>query len=189
MLPISPKQPVRFTPPGRDGEDAPPVYLIRPASLRERIAFRRALTAAGAQWITDEALLDGLRAGIREVASPAEAEALIAVVDGAEAVRASGADLSPDVLADVAEIEGVVRDASPRYSRMMADRAAWLSLAPLVAASMFLVGLDGERPLARRGGVIPDDVLEALPPDDLTAIGWRAVAILSTNRADEKNSA
>jgi hypothetical protein len=188
-LPISPRDPVAFTPFSYDGKDNPPVYLVSPATRRQRIAFRRALTAAGARYPSDLALMAALREGIAALLPAAELGPLLALIDGAEAITKAGEILDPAARANLEEIERAVAESDPRYRALLADRSAWLEIAPLTAASMFLVGRAGEAPLPRRGGIVPDEVLEALPEADIDAIGFKALALMSPTKDEEKNSA
>jgi hypothetical protein len=167
----------------------PPTYLVRPALEREKMKFRRELTAAGGRAVTTQALRKALRDGIKALASEEVLPALLATVDAVELVL-DGGDAEPlpdEVLAQYREIEEAVRQSFDPFRQLVADRDHWAELAPYLAAQFFLVGRAGEKPLPRKGGLVPEEVLEALPEEDRKAIGSRALALVYMGEAERKN--
>ncbi len=186
MLPISPKQVLRFTPPGHESDDAPPVYLIRPASKLDKMAWRRAMTAAGLRIATDADLLEALRAEVR-AAEPENAAALIETLDQFEAAG----DAADDTLRDtVGGIERAAARLGGRYAEMAADRQMWLEAAPLFAFRQFVTGWENLAvPFQRRQGLVAEEAVDALPADHVTLAGIEAMRLMSPSKDQEKNSA
>lgn len=179
---------VRFTPPGEQGE-SPPVYLIAVPTLMQRAAFRRDVTAAGARYPGQEEMFEALRAGVRAVV---EEEAQPALLETLDAAQAAGDGLAEDaeLVRDMAEIEKAMRRHHPPYAALEAERAYWLSVAPIVAARHFLRGWEGvEPPFRRVAGLVPEELLAQLPDGHVEAFGWDAISLLSPSRVQAKNSA
>jgi hypothetical protein len=53
---------------------------------------------------------------------------------------------------------------------------------------MPLTQLDGLPPFQRLRGLVPDELLDALPQDDVEAVGWRASTLMQPGRDAEGNS-
>ncbi len=109
-----------------------PVYLISTPTILERAKWRRSVLATGARWHDDEAMVACLKRGIADVLAPAQEAELLDIVD-----RFTGCDegQAPEDLAiDFEEIERAVQGAYPTYAGLAADRAYWLSAAPILAA-------------------------------------------------------
>src|SRR5690349_10245918 len=106
MLPIGTADPVRFTPARYgDGAAGAPVYLIRPATIRERMAFRRDVAAAGARFVAVDALRAALREGVQATAAPDAAEKLVAILDEVDAAVEGGTEPPGHLLQSATEIE------------------------------------------------------------------------------------
>lgn len=76
----------------------------------------------------------------------------------------------------------------PTVAALMGDRAEFNLVAPGIAASYALRGWENVAVQYRRvAGVVPDDVLSLLPPDDLAAVGWRALALMRPGDATRGN--
>lgn len=184
MLPLSAKQPLRFTPPG-EHPDPPPVYLIRPATVLDRAAFRRDMTAVGARYHQKAAQISALRRALQEVA-PANLDQLLADIDAVEA----GGDLAKAALPAVAEIEQKIARADPRYAELIADNEHWLEVAPHLAFRRFVAGWENVSvPFAQRGGLVAEATAEALPADHVVSVGYEAIRLFSPTKDEEKNSA
>lgn len=164
----------------------PPTYLIAPATIRERIAFRRAVAAEGARMPRDDELVACLRAGVRE-AAPDNADELLATID--EWAETPPEDRGPDLIARMEAIEQAMRASYPPYAQLEAARVHWISIAPLVACEMFLRGWQNvDVPFKRVRGKVAEECLEALPEDHLAEIGWKAISLMQPDKAAEKNS-
>ncbi len=204
MAVLSAKDFDRFTPPARADEPAPPVYLIAPMTWRQRATWRAELARGGAgRFASDEQLARAVRDAVEEVAPGNLAECLESVdamlgLLAAKPVRddagaeAAGADPEQDArrraVLDAYDAVERAMASHPRVAAMMAERAMFNSIAPVVAAAISLQGWEGVAvPFERRGGLVPDDVLEALPEADLYAIGNRALQLMRVSETDRKN--
>jgi len=168
-----------FAPPGAAGRR----YLLAPLTYRERQAFRADLARDGGIYPSHAQMLDALRTAVRE-ASPDNAEELLAVIVASEA--------TPDD-ADVQVRFGTIEAACatvPVYAGLLAARQRYLGTLPWVAARHALRGWEGDGlPDFRRSrGLVPDDLLEALPQDDIEAVGWRASTLMQPGQDAAKNS-
>jgi hypothetical protein len=185
---VSLSRTVRFTPPGEQGE-SPPVYVITAPTLMQRAAFRRDVAAAGARYPGQDEMFRALREGIRAAVEEDAQPALLEKLDAAEAAG-SGLAEDAELARDLAEIETAMRRHHPPYAALEAERAYWLSIAPIVAARHFLRGWEGvEAPFRRQNGLVPEDLLAQLPDATVEAIGWEAIALMSPSRVQAKNSA
>jgi hypothetical protein len=158
-------------------------YLIAPLTYRERQAFRADLAREGGIYPSHAQMLNALRAAVRE-ASPGNSDELLAVIDASEA--------TPDDAAVQVQL-GTIEAACaivPVYAGLLAARQRYLGTLPWVAARHALRGWEGDRlpPFRRLRGLVPDDLLDALPQDDVEAVGWRASTLMQPGRDAEGNS-
>jgi hypothetical protein len=158
-------------------------YLIAPLTYRERQAFRADLAREGGIYPSHAQMLDALRAAVRE-ASPDNADELLAVIDASEA--------TPDdanVQVQLGSIEAACATV-PVYAGLLAARQRYLGTLPWVAARHALRGWEGDGlpPFRRLRGLVPDDLLDTLPQDDVEAVGWRASTLMQPGRDAEGNS-
>jgi hypothetical protein len=79
----------------------------------------------------------------------------------------------------------------PVYAELRAAGERWTGMAPWVACRHALRGWDGPGlPAFRRDkGLVPEELLDALPASEVTAVGWRAFLLVSLDRSAEGNSA
>ncbi len=213
-LPISAKEQYRFTPSDHGSEvreaeetaanklrgkkreqklaeiavrfESPPVYLIATATILERAKWRRSVLATGARWHDDEAMVACLKRGIGEVVAPAQETELLGIVD-----RFAGYDegQAPEDLAiDFEEIERTVQSAYPAYAGLAADRAYWLSVAPILAAQHFLTGWENiDAPFEQRVGQLTEDSLAMIPEAHVMEVGLKAIELMSATEDMAKN--
>lgn len=171
-----------------------PYYVVRPPRFYERIAFRRELTARGAVYPGDAELIAAERDAIGRLELTNGAE-LLALLDRADEARATGADLDEAAARELAELERGLMAAAPFIAQLIAAREHWLAVLPAVSFALFCDGwgglegeLQGEVPAFRKvAGMIPDAVLDRLPPDDIEAAGWRANSLMAPSKVQEKN--
>jgi len=158
-------------------------YLVAPLTYRERQAFRADLAREGGIYPSHAQMLDALRAAVRE-ASPGNSDELLAVIDAAEATPDDAA-----VQVQLGTIEAACATV-PVYAGLLAARQRYLGTLPWVAARHALRGWEGDRlpPFRRLRGLVPDDLLDALPQDDVEAVGWRASTLMQPGRDAEGNS-
>lgn len=183
---VTPKQLDRFTVPG-DTRSPPPVYLIKPASLFDRAHYRGDLDAAGLRLPGEDELLNEARAAAAELGG-GDASMFQALIDQAQA-----GEIEPNSAAakQWQRFAQSLLDHWPPYRELIAARSKWMTLAPLYAARRFLRGWENVDAEFRLGadGLVPEAVLEALPDEDISMIGLRAIALLRPDGGEEKNSA
>jgi hypothetical protein len=167
-----------FAPPGTDRR-----YLVAPLTYRERQAFRADLAREGGIYPSHAQMLDALRAAVRE-ASPGNSNDLLAVIDASEATPDDA-----DVQVQLGTIEAACATV-PVYAGLLAARQRYLGTLPWVAARHALRGWEGDGLPAfhRSRGLVPDDLLDALPQDDVEAVGWRASTLMQPGKDAEGNS-
>jgi len=152
-------------------EGSPRSYLIAPLTFRERQAFRADLAREGGLYPPREQMLEALRAAVAEIA-PGNAHELVAAIDAASA--------TPDDTALQARLRAIE-----------AARQRYLGMLPWVAARHALRGWDGPGlpPFTRVRGMVPAELLDLLPGDEVEAVGWRASVLMHPGADAEKNSA
>jgi hypothetical protein len=168
-----------FPIPGR-----PRSYDIAPLSVRERAAAKADVVGEAGLYPTQEQLYAALRDALRD-AAPANLDELLTIVDEAEQ---NPTDVA--LVARVSPVENACMSA-PSYRALLAQRTRYMEAVPLIYARHALRGWDGEKlpPFRREKGLVPFDLLDVLPDDELRAIGMRAFALSQPNQAAEKNSA
>ncbi len=193
MFPTSAKHVDRFE---HDGI----VYRIATPTLLTRAAYRRAVSALGAVYHHDDALLDAVRDGVKECVADDQQVELLELIDDYVFQRDQlmglgdeASDEDREAFEEVSEqlnqIESFMTREYPRYSEMVADRSHWLAVAPIVAFRHFVVGWEGgEVAFKRRGGLVDESVMEQLSPEHIEAVGWRVINLMSPDRGQEKNS-
>lgn len=87
-------------------------------------------------------------------------------------------------------LEATLRTAEPVYAGLLAARQRYLGTLPWVAARHALRGWEGSGlpPFRRVRGLVPDDLLDALPQEDVEAVGWRASMLMQPGQDAAKNS-
>jgi hypothetical protein len=189
MLPVSTTQPVRFTPPGCEGEGAP-VYLIEVPSVLTRPLFYRTLVERGVSLPPDSELRAALEDGIREVIEPWQQEELLAVSAAYwDAIAADPAGVPDEARQRYFDMTRQLAPLLPEVRRISAAQTYFFELLPVVACECFLKGAENspvEFKLA--GGMLSRSTLTALPPGHVTAVGNKALELMNLSRDQEKNS-
>ncbi len=166
--------------------ETPPVYLLATPTILERAKWRRAVLATGARWHDDEAMVACLKRGIAEVVAPGQEAELLDIVDrfaDCDEGQAPG-----DLAIDFEEIERTVQGAYPAYAGLAADRAYWLSVAPILAAQHFLMGWENvEAPFAQRAGQLTENCLAMIPEAHVMEVGLKAIELMSPTADLAKN--
>jgi hypothetical protein len=202
MLPVSAKQPVRFTPweyseeareqarkAGREPPAVanPPVYYIEVPNVFNRTAYRTELAKRRIVAPPDEELFEALREGIHAAAPEAEKAAMLATVDAFEADKERK---DPALRKRYARVESRIADEYPPLAELMARRVHFNNMMPVVACRYFLKG--GENlpaPIELKAGLVTDETLVTLPADHIEEIGWYVWALMVLSKDQEKNSA
>lgn len=198
-LPLSSRDTVRFTPKGLEGDNQP-VFLLEVPTIRSRAAFRRDLAIEGAIWHDDAAVLQAFKDGISALYDKDQAAVLHGLLDrlqqsdeveGVEATaeaKQALAEARVKVSAEVAQLEQEVRRAHPAYMRVLAERAHWQTLAPLLAAQCFLKGWENvSHAFERRAGRATDECLMKIDEAHLNEIGWKVIGLFRPSEAQAKN--
>lgn len=184
---------VAFSPP-----DRPRTYRLAPLTYRERITFRAALAREAGMRPSSQDVSNALRTALREIA-PANLDEALAVVDDADAAR-EAADAGPDdttLKAKLAEAQArlaVIITACmdvPVYAELRAAGERWTGMAPWVACRHALRDWEGPGlpPFQRNKGLVPEELLDAMPASEIAAVGWRSFLLVSLDRSAEGNSA
>lgn len=179
MAPVfSRREAVTFQP-----EGSPHVYTLAPLTYLQRQAYRADLTRMAGTYPSQAQMLAAIRAAVREMA-PANAAELLAVVDAFEATPEDA-----DCQARLAALEAAVATV-PVYAELHAARQRHIAAMPWAAARHALRGWEGEGlpPFRQSRGAVPDDVLDALPEEEVIAAGWRAVDLMQPSEAASGNS-
>jgi hypothetical protein len=181
MLPISAKDTFRLEPDGEGG----PAYLIKTPTFLERAAWRRDVAAAGARYPGDVALFQALKDDLKAV-GPDNLADLIGMVD--EVAVLDRAERTPEVMAPLDPIVAMVRALGGAYARLEGEQAFWLDVAPYQAARRFLVGAVGAAVTVKQAfGTVSEATLNALPANHVTAIGWKAIDLMTLTGTAAKN--
>jgi hypothetical protein len=164
----------------------PPIYLLATPTILERAKWRRSVLATGARWHDDGAMVACLKRGIAEVVAPAQEAELLDIVD-----RFAGYDegqAPEDISIHFEEIERTVQGAYPAYAGLAADRAYWLSVAPIIAAQQFLRGWENiNTPFEQRANLLTEDCLALIPEAHAMEIGLKAIELMSPTEDMAKN--
>jgi hypothetical protein len=169
--------PVEFTPP-----DSPRSYMLAPLSYRERQAFRAEMLRDVGLYPAPALMLEALRDAVR-TAAPANLAELLAAIDAAEAAPEDAA-----AAARLTVVEGAFTGAGG-YGDMLAARHRYIGLLPFYAARHALRGWSGpDLPdFTRVRGLVPLELLDELPPDELEAVGYQASALMQVGGSTAKN--
>ncbi len=185
MLPLTKKDIISFTPSSYENKSKAPVYLIGIPTLAGRANYRRKLKEEGLSYLTDEALLAVLRDGVTIAVEDHQQPEILAIIDEFE----SAEEKPEELVKKIQDIETQIQPIYPPYAKAVADREYYLSLMPIIAAQCFLQGIENGVKYEARNGLVTESCLESIPENDLIAIGWKAVSVLSPSKEQEKNSA
>lgn len=210
MVATSSKTLDRFTPETAKGDPNPPVYLISIPTPIGRAQFHRTMTSLGARYWQRDGLIELARVSIQDTA-PDNADSLLTVLE--EFQRSTPEpDLSDEELAALTdqekkdrdsrverllslargwvELVGVLQRSDPAFAQAIADNQFWVEVAPLIAASHFLVDAENSAAKVKRGkdGIVPESQLTELPEGHAVAIGGRALSLMTVTESERKNS-
>lgn len=180
MIGLSTKEPVRWTPPWREGDATAPVYRLRAGSVIERSQLEAELAGEYRAGRTQEfewlaAFEEGVNALL--AGDPDGAARLV------ELARADGTDDLTDPVEKglLAEARETLAENWPAYRALVAREQRRQEMAPLVAFRRFCVGWDGEDMPAFVKS--PDhqvslDVMAKLSPLDIKVAGITVYGML-----------
>jgi len=157
-------------------------YDLAPLTFTQRAAFRAEHSRMAGFYPTQDQMFDALRAVIT-ANSPANADELLAQIDRAEA-----APEDAQAQANLSAIEAAC--AGTAYGNMLAARRLNLELLPFVAARHALRGWEGPGlpPFTKDGaGILPTELLDLLPADEVSMLGWRASDLMSPGKSTAGN--
>lgn len=172
-------------------------YTVAPLTFRESVRARTDLVREiRGNPVTDAALMASRRAALEEINPPDKAE-MLAVLDEFEADGMSAPSGEEEqeksiarrtmLAARVGRIDSIAM-AAPIYSDMVTRNMNWNGLFPLIWACHGLRAWSGAGLPVFPQGVVPIELMETLPDNEILAIG-RAVETASRVAPDqEKNS-
>lgn len=174
-------------------------YTLAPLTFAERASFRAEMTRVAGIMPARGLMRDALRAAVREL-SPGNAEELLAEIEAGEAVAEEVArcvrarePVPPEMAATALRLQTLETAASahPGYADLLAAQQRYMGMVPFVAARVALRGWEGPGlPAYRRvRGLVPEELLEELPADEVEFVGWRASELMSPSKVAEGNSA
>jgi hypothetical protein len=177
--PVFSKQDVdEFTPAG-----SPRTYVLAPLTVRERNAARTDVVAEAGLYPPQAQLYAAMRAAVQE-AEPANLDELLLILDEAEA---NPEDLA--LVARVGPVESACMGASA-YRALLAQRTRYMDAVPFVYFRHAVRDWRGPQlPAFRRErGVLPLDLLDLVPEDEMRAAGFRAFSLSQPTMAAAGNS-
>ena len=168
-----------FTPPGSAN-----TYTLAPLSVLERIRLNAHIAEVCGVYPTDEMMREAMRAAVQEM-NPANKDTLLGWITAAEE--------TPDDRAAAARLSAVEAACAPvpAYAALLRARQLRRDYVPVLTLRHALRGWQGEGlpEFRREAGLLPEDLLEAIPYDDVAAAGWEAYGMTFLTQAAEKNSA
>ena len=172
----------------REVEGKHGIYTVAPLTIRERAAYRADMAREGCRLPMRDELLAGLSSAMKELA-PDNLPELLEVIARAEAAMADGAEPVTKADEDALRVMESAARKVPAYAAMLGDQVAWFSLMPLVTARHALRGWNSKLlpPFARVRGLVPDELLEEVGEEDLSAIAGAAMELMQVTKAQEKN--
>ncbi|TWB15596.1 hypothetical protein [Nitrospirillum bahiense] len=174
-----------------------PAYLIRVGTVRERPLYRKRLAQDNALAPPDADFAAALRHVVDTVIlaadRPAWHELLARVSDPAAAPHDDAPDIEKarwqEDLNSLADLRALATDHSDRYRRLVAQKEYSNGVWPVIAARMFLVGVENQPEVPFTlddNGEVSDATLRALG-DMVVGIGIQAFALLHLDKVAEKN--
>lgn len=170
---------IPFTPTGAEDELPKPVYHVRSPSVYDRARYSRELVAKGVSYPTEREFRREMRVSIKKYVAEDQVEAALAIVDADEKGEPS----------DIRELEGQIRAISPEYSRLLANRAYYSQIAPILAVQMFLVKADHVPQLTRKDSMLTEESLEHIPHAHLEELGGFIQGLMMLTHEQRKNLA
>ena len=99
---------VRFTPPELEGQDGPPVYILKVPTKRDQVEFKSSVAGSGLRYPGNEELFDCMRDDLR--ANVQAFEPLIATIDAYEEQVSALDEFTAGAIDELAEVVDDERD-------------------------------------------------------------------------------
>lgn len=188
MLPISTKEPARFTPPYLAGQNPKPVFVLAVPTVRERIALDADIVAEGVGFPSQAQLLAALRSGVAEHVVDAEQGPLNDLIDELEALGEAPA--AGELGDKIEQLQRTLRPVHRPYAELEAERGRFVRLATLNRTERFLLAVEGEGApqMERKAGRLTEASIDALAKaygDAIFAILGAQIAALTQPTADQ----
>ena len=182
MTIISRRDPIVVAPPGSGR-----TYSIVPLTFRARAAMKADLVRETGQPVFREQLQTARRSALREI-GPTNLADLMALLDEIDALPA-GTYPDPAQAAQLSVIDSAAMKV-PAYADLIGRNYHTVYVTPFIAARHGLRGWEGpDLPVFRREqGLVPEDLLEAVPQPELEVVGWAVWNAAHVTAVQEKNS-
>lgn len=178
---------VQWTAPGTER-----VYTLAPLTFRERQAFRADMAREAGLYPSRPQLIEAMRVAITDLA-PANTAELLVDIEAGTAVPDDPKDHTSEDQAAVARLATIeaICAAAPGYAELLAARQRYIGMLPWVAARHALRGWEGPSlpPFWRERGLVPADLLDLLPDDEVQGIGLLASDLMQPDARALGNSA
>src|SRR5574338_80975 len=194
MLPISTKDPVRFTPPSLEGRDDAPVFLLKVPTMRERLALSAAIAEEGVSIPSNSEMATALRDAIAEHVVDEQQPELLGFVDEFAAAVDAGGNLEPELSGKIDEIVNTLRRYHRPLARIGAAREEYLGVLFMVRSAFMIVGIEGKDAPAveRRGGRLTERCIDAIEDrygrGTVISVGIKCQELTNPTEDDAKNS-
>lgn len=185
MLPLTSKEPIRFTPTNYAKDDAKaPVYLLNVPTIAGRADYRRDIIAEGLKYPQDSELHAALKDGIKSIVEESQQQELLDIIDKYNKSDKSARNLQEEM----DEIEKTVGGNYSPYRKLLADRGYYVALAPVIAVMRFLKGIENsEINYKSKNNLMDMEVIDLLPEEDVLEVGWKIISLMSMTNEQRKN--
>lgn len=188
---ITANAPLRLTPPWREAEAPPPVYLFRVASMDDRTLFDAELAAPpwNAGKVYDFQLLEQLRDYV-ETLYPDAGEDRQRIDEILHLSLAAPGQIDAAGLTILLALEDAASTAWPPYAALRGARARRAVITGPRALKRFLIGWEGvDAPFARGGdGLASDETLRQMAEDERIWLGATVARALFLQEPEKKAS-
>lgn len=185
-LPVLAGQTYDFKPPAA-AETAPGrVYHLRVPSVASRAAFQRDLNVRCGEYPDDAYLLWALRRAIRDAFDETESAELTAALEQVMGTINDGQG-GDDARLAAREIDMRVGRRDKRYAELMAARAYYKAMMPVVVLQHFLIGWTQGPGAFRRARLTDENCISLIPNIEFLQVSTKALELLGTVGALAKN--
>lgn len=186
MLPISTKEIIRFVPEECREQEHPPTYLLAVPTEWGKAELQRQMMATAGTRPADSHFTRALIEGIREVMLPDQQDDAVSAV---ERLTSMTVEPPPELVRRVGEIEDRVGALYPPYAALLAARKRHDDYHPVMAARLFLKGVENtDVTFTLTAGRVSDETLAALSPRHVIRAGLELMQMMYLPKEQEKNS-